>query len=71
MGLCDLPHVYRRYFSMPLMVILSKRPPFLKRWFLVVRSGREALHPDHNYMDEWSTDAALRRWVGLTPRGSL
>ena len=70
LGLLDLPQEYRRYFSMPLLVILSKRPAFLKRWFLVIRSGREALHPDHHYTDEWSTDAALRRWIGLTPRGS-
>lgn len=68
-GLSDLPSVYRRYFSIPLPILLTKSPAYLKRWFLVVRSGREALHPDI-YQDIWSRDEVLRRWIGLLPISS-
>ena len=66
-GPLDLHPVYRRYFTHPSVILLKKSTPYLKRWFLVVRSGREAL--DHGqYNNQWSRDNVLRRWVGLPPK---
>ena len=69
-GIQDLPHIYRRYFCIPLTILLKKPPTYLRRWFLVIRSGRESLHPDH-YNDIWIHNAALRRWIGLSPKSEL
>ena len=65
-GLQNLPTVYRRYFTTPLPIILNKSVTYKKRWFLVVRSGRDANStPDRN--DIWYTDKAIRRWIGFSP----
>ena len=41
-GLADLPSIYSSYFNTPLPIILKKSSKFLKRWFLLIRSAREA-----------------------------
>ena len=65
-GLQDLPHVYASYFLIPLHLLLMKPIKFQKQWFLIIRSGRESntiIPPTDNF----STDTALRNWVGLSP----
>ena len=64
LGLGKLPSVYTSYFIPPLAFILDKPTAYIKRWFLVVRSGRESCTIDMN-IDIFSTDCALRAWVGL------
>ena len=64
LGYSDLPSSYKPYFRDSLSVLLKKHPPHLKRWFLLIRSIREALSP-HLVMDRFFDDKALRRWVGL------
>ena len=64
LGYSDLPSSYKPYFRDSLSVLLKKHPPHLKRWFLLIRSIREALSP-HLVMDRFFDDKALRRWIGL------
>ena len=64
LGYSDLPSSYKTYFRDSLSVLLKKHPPHLKRWFLLIRSIREALSP-HLVMDRFFDDKALRRWIGL------
>ena len=64
-GILQLPPLYRRYFSLPLQQLLHKPATYLKRWFLVIRSGRESFY--HQYNDDWQSDPSLRRWIGLAP----
>ena len=66
MGLGFQPTLYRRYFTIPHPRILNKSPTYQKRWFLVIRSGREATSY-LVYNDNWHTDKALRRLIGLLP----
>ena len=63
-GLATLPTVYSSYFRIPLARLLGKSPAYLKRWFLVIRSSREALSIRVD-MDVFSFDGILRSWVGL------
>jgi len=63
-GASDLPNVYLSYFTLPLPLLLLKPTQYLKRWFLVIRSGREASNIPE-IIDEFSTDESLRNWVGL------
>ena len=66
-GRSDLSSVYGSYFTnLTLEQLLSKRAAYLKRWFLVIPSAREAIQvfPD----DEFSVDTYLRSWVHLPPR---
>ena len=65
-GPSDLSPVYNHYFTTPLPTLLNKRPAYLRRWFLVIRSARESLQifPD----DEFSVDNTLRNWIHLPPR---
>ena len=65
-GLATLPTVYSSYFKIPLARLLGKSPAYLKRWFLVIRSGREALAIGAD-MDTFSFDGTLRSWIGLSP----
>ena len=65
LGLKDLPSVYLPYFS-SLTQLLHKSIKHQKLWFLVVQSGREACTSFSHY-DSFSTDPALRLWVGLSP----
>ena len=63
-GLGDLPSVYTSYFLPPLAFILQKPTAYIKRWFLLIRSGRESCTIDFD-IDIFSTDSSLRSWVGL------
>ena len=64
LGLGDLPSVYTSYFLPPLAFILQKPTAYIKRWFLLIRSGRESCSIDFD-IDIFSTDSSLRSWVGL------
>jgi hypothetical protein len=64
-GRSSLHPVYNRYFITTLETILLRPPDQLKLWFLVIRSGREAVHV--RTPDTFSTNAALRNWIGLPP----
>ena len=63
-GLDSLPYVYTPYFTEPLPVIMLKSTTYLKRWFLIIRSGREASCP-YPRLDKFYTETCLRSWVGL------
>lgn len=65
-GLDNLPHVYAPYFLIPLDALLKKPITQLKQWFLVVRSGREAI-ASASSTDIFTTDTRLRLWTGLAP----
>lgn len=60
----ELPLVYTSYFLPPLDFILDKPTDYIRRWFLVVCSERESF-AIINDIDIFSTDSALRAWVGL------
>jgi hypothetical protein len=64
-GRSSLHPVYTRYFTTTLETILLRPPDQLKLWFLLIRSGREALHI--RTPDTFSTNATLRNWIGLPP----
>jgi len=57
LGKSSLRRVYSRYFLVRLEALLQKQMDQLKQWFLVIRSGREAIHASTN---PFSTNAALR-----------
>ena len=63
-GLDSLPYVYTPYFTEPLPVILLKSTTYLKRWFLIIRSGRED-SCSYPRLDKFYTETCLRSWVGL------
>ena len=64
LGLGDLPSVYTSYLLPPLAFILQKPTAYIKRWFLLIRSGRKSCSIDFD-IDIFSTDSSLRSWVGL------
>ena len=66
LGINDLPRVYSKYFTQTLDNILEKSVTQQKKWFLVIRSGREGMGT--GFMDSFSDEDALRHWIGLTPR---
>ena len=63
-SLDNLPYVYASYFVTLLPTLLNKLTNYLKRWFLVVRSGKESCAPQ-SYDDKFATDQRLRNWIGL------
>ena len=65
-GLGNLPSNFSSYFHLPLPQLLSKNTEFLKRWFLIIRSGREC-HNTLQSSDVFSTNGPLRRWIKLKP----
>ena len=65
-GLGELSSVYISYFVSLLAFILQKPTVFLKKWFLIIRSGRDSCSLELP-TDEFSTDPALRYWIGLQP----
>jgi len=67
-GLASLHQVYARYFTISLQTLLLKPILFQKQWFRVIRTGREAVRP--HTVDEFTTNTALRRWIGLPPTSS-
>ena len=63
-GLDTLPVLYYSYVNIPLARLLGKSPAHLKRWFLVIRTGRKVLSIRVD-MDVFSFEGILRSWVGL------
>jgi len=62
-GLASLLRVYAHYFTISLQTLLLKPMLFQKQWFCVIHTGREAVRP--HTVDEFTTNTALRRWIGL------
>ena len=65
-GLGILPYIYSSYFNLPLQQLLKKNIAYLKRWFLIIRSGREG-HNGNICQDIFSYNSSLRHWVKLKP----
>ena len=65
-GVGSLPPSYPSYFTLSHNLLLKKPTPFLKGWFLVIRSARERYHTTFP-SDEFTHNATLRQWVGLGP----
>ena len=63
-GFQDLPSVYSSYFYIPLPALLKKTTAHLKRWFLIIRSAREACTIPTT-IDDFSVTGPLRTWIGL------
>ena len=59
-----LPHVYSTFFHLPLLSLLQKPTKYIKKWFLMIRTAREARQP-LAISDEFSTNGPLRTWIGL------
>ena len=56
LGLGEIPSVYTSCFLPRLAFILDKPTAYIRRWFLIVRSGRESFTID-NDIDIFSTDS--------------
>jgi len=70
LGQSSLHRLYSRYFSVQLETLLQKQTDQLKQWFLVIRSRHKAIHVSttkRGTTDPFSTNAALRNWIGLPP----
>ena len=65
-GLATLPTVYSSYVKIPLAQLLGKSPMYLKRWFPVIRTGRENLSIRVD-MDVFSFDGVLMSRIRLSP----
>ena len=63
-GLDSLPPTYSSYFHLPLPNLLLKSSSYLKRWFLVIRPGRES-DPSFISSDIFSINGPLRSWSRL------
>ena len=61
-----LPPVYHPYFQITCSSLLSKSATYKKRWFLVIRTAREA-QCGYLPIDAFSTTVSLRQWIGLLP----
>ena len=69
-GRSSLHRVYNQYFTNhSLQSLLLKPILFQKQWFRVIRTGREAVRP--HTVDEFTTNTALRRWIGLPPKARI
>ena len=68
LGLGEIPHLYSSFFHPPLHNILNRGVTYLKRWFRIIRTAREAntLIAD---VDGFSFDGPLRTWIGLIDNG--
>ena len=68
LGIGEMPHVYSSFFHSPLQNILKGGVNYLKRWFRIIRTAREAntLVAD---IDDFSFDGPLRKWIGLIDNG--
>ena len=68
LGLGDLPSIYSHFFHPTLPRLLKRSVKYLKWWFLVIRTAREAntLVGD---LDDFSFDGPLRTWIGLIDNG--
>ena len=65
-GLGSLPPNFSSYFHLPLQQLLKKNIAYRKRWFLIIRSGREG-HNANTYHDIFFSNGPLRQWVKLKP----
>ena len=54
---------YHGYFEHTIMDLLTKTPKELRLWFAKVKLAREITGTDKP--DQFSSDGALRQWVGL------
>ena len=63
LGLSSLHRVYSRYCRYTLDTLLQQNPDQVKQWFLVIRAGLELIND--STIDIFSTNAALRNWIGL------
>ena len=63
-GLQDLPHIYSSYFHIPLPSLLKRSQNYLKRWFLIIRSAREA-HGNTTITDAFTCNGPMRKWIKL------
>ena len=68
MGLGELPSLYSSFFHTTLPRLLRRGVKYLKRWFLVVRTAREANTLIRD-LDDFSFDRPLRKWIGLIDNG--
>ena len=66
-GQDELPMPYSPFFYQPLMLLLRKSHAYLKIWFMTIRAGRESYYDQSPIVDEFTTDASLRLWIGLSP----
>ena len=58
-GIGELPSVKTSYFLPALAFILEKPTIYIRRWFLIIRSGRESCTIDYDIYI-FSTNATLR-----------
>jgi hypothetical protein len=65
-GLDSLHRVYATYFRIPLADLLNRQISYQKQWFLLIRTGREAVDP--TFTEDVIGNPAFRRWIGLLPR---
>ena len=68
MGLGEMPSLYSSFFHTPLSRLMRRGVKHLKRWFLVVRTAREANNLVRD-LDDFSFDGPLRKWIGLIDNG--
>ena len=68
LGLGEMPHVYSSFFHTPLQRLLKRGVTSLKRWFLIIRTDREANSMARD-LDDFSFDGPLRKWIGLIDNG--
>ena len=68
LGLGEMPSLYSSFFHTPLPRLLRRGVKHLKRWFLVVRTAREANTLVRD-LDDFSFDGPLRKWIGLIDNG--
>ena len=61
----SLHPVYSSYFHIPLPSLLSKSNSYLKNWFLIIRTAREA-YSSIEYDDDFCYNRPLRKWIGLS-----
>ena len=66
LGDSGLPPMYRQYFSGTVESLLSTAVDYQKQWFRQIRRAREKRHC--HLQNEFDSDNALRRWVGLPLR---
>ena len=68
LGIGEIPQVYSSFFHTPLQKILKRGVEYLKRWFLIIRTAREANTLVRD-IDDFSFDGPLRKWIGLIDNG--
>ena len=67
-GIGEIPSLYSSFFHVPLPRLLRRGVTYLKRWFLIVRTAREANTLIRD-LDDFSFDGPLCKWIGLIDNG--